>query len=116
VCRTNWHSETNDTFLRTVSYALSVVLHAYVQTFAPTTYFGSPHTPQQTSRMQCCSGAGEDCVGRTREGVVAPRFSRHAIVPALTVPSEGLRVTNQNVLEVTGYLRQYLSPSDRGLS
>src|ERR1700691_2608441 len=44
--------ETN-TILRTVSYALPAVLHAHVQTVAPTTYFGSPRkllpTPLQRS-------------------------------------------------------------------
>ncbi|KAI9444516.1 hypothetical protein H4582DRAFT_1805939, partial [Lactarius indigo] len=37
------HVETHETVLRTLGYALPVMLLAYVQTVAPTTHFGSPH-------------------------------------------------------------------------
>ena len=46
------HAGTNDTtILRTVGYALPTVLHTHVQTVAPTTFFASASTPQQTLRM-----------------------------------------------------------------
>ena len=35
------HAETNEPTVRTVGYSLSAVLHAHVQTVAPTTYFAS---------------------------------------------------------------------------
>jgi tripeptidyl-peptidase-1 len=43
------HTGTNDTtILRTIGYALPAVLHKYVQTVVPTTYFTSPRTLWQT--------------------------------------------------------------------
>jgi tripeptidyl-peptidase-1 len=45
------HTETNETVLRTISYALPGLLHEHVQTVAPTTYFGSPRALRQTSRL-----------------------------------------------------------------
>ncbi|KAF8268123.1 subtilisin-like protein [Lactarius quietus] len=46
------HAETNETIIRTLSYALPEVLHPHVQTIVPTTFFGlgSPQT-QQTSQL-----------------------------------------------------------------
>ncbi|KAF8264279.1 subtilisin-like protein [Lactarius quietus] len=44
------HTETNDTILRTVSYALPTVLHGHVDTVIPTTYFGSPHVQIKSPR------------------------------------------------------------------
>ncbi|KAF8268741.1 peptidase S8/S53 domain-containing protein [Lactarius quietus] len=35
------HAETNETIIRTLSYALPEVLHPHVQTIVPTTFFGS---------------------------------------------------------------------------
>jgi tripeptidyl-peptidase-1 len=43
------HAKTNETTLRTVSYALPAALHGHVQTVAPTTCFVSPLTQWQTS-------------------------------------------------------------------
>jgi tripeptidyl-peptidase-1 len=42
------YAGTNDTpIIRTVGYALPTVLHAHVQTVAPTTFFASPRTHYQ---------------------------------------------------------------------
>jgi len=38
------HVRTNDTTVRTVGYALPMVLNTRVQTVMPTTYFASTHT------------------------------------------------------------------------
>ncbi|KAI9431520.1 subtilisin-like protein [Lactarius indigo] len=46
------HIDTNDTILRTLSYALPDVLHTHVQTITPTTYFGPPRTQRQAPRMR----------------------------------------------------------------
>ena len=44
------NSETNDTIIRTVSFALPAVLHAHIQTVEPTTYFPSTRMRQTLSR------------------------------------------------------------------
>ncbi|KAF8268124.1 subtilisin-like protein [Lactarius quietus] len=48
------HAETNETIIRTLSYALPEVLHSHVRTIVPTTFFGSgaSQTPQQTSQVK----------------------------------------------------------------
>ncbi|KAF8268126.1 peptidase S8/S53 domain-containing protein [Lactarius quietus] len=47
------HAETNETIIRTLSYALPEALHPHVQTIVPTTFFGSgdSQTLQQTSQV-----------------------------------------------------------------
>ena len=42
------HTKTNETTIRTLGYALPVVLHAHVRTVAPTTFFASPKTMRMT--------------------------------------------------------------------
>jgi tripeptidyl-peptidase-1 len=46
------HTETGETVLRTINYALPQALHELVQTVAPTTYFGSPRALRQTSQLR----------------------------------------------------------------
>jgi tripeptidyl-peptidase-1 len=48
------HAETNNTILRTISYALPAALESHVQTVVPTTYFGSesPRTLRKTPHMR----------------------------------------------------------------
>jgi tripeptidyl-peptidase-1 len=59
--------------LRTVGYALPAVLHAHVQTVAPTTLFDFPRMLQQTPRMRSkgeAAGNGERDLGRICKGAV----------------------------------------------
>ncbi|KAH9009108.1 subtilisin-like protein [Lactarius deliciosus] len=51
------HAKVNDTIIRTVSYALPEVLHAHIQAIAPTTYFSSTRTLQQTPRTRSVGAA-----------------------------------------------------------
>jgi tripeptidyl-peptidase-1 len=46
------NTNTNDTIIRTVGYALPAVLHTRIQTVAPTTFFASKRGMRQTSRRR----------------------------------------------------------------
>ncbi|KAF8257948.1 peptidase S8/S53 domain-containing protein [Lactarius quietus] len=83
------HAETKDRILRTLGYALPVVLHAYVQAVAPTNYFGSPRKRQQRQREHL--------------GVATSREP----VTVLSSPA-----TDRNVLAIAGILGDYPSQVD----
>ena len=53
------NSKTNDTIVRTVSYALPMVLHSHIQTVTPTTYFPSTRWMQGTSRRRSFGASPE---------------------------------------------------------
>src|SRR6202046_5468417 len=46
------HTKTNETIVRAIRYSLPAVLHEYVKTVTPTTYFSSPLTQWQTPRKR----------------------------------------------------------------
>lgn len=121
------HTETNETVLRTISYALPAVLHEHVQTVAPTTYFGSPRALRQTSRLvpdgptlskgdlelQNASTDALDSgtslpVPASCSRTITPRCLRRLYKTERYVP----RVPGKNKLGVTGYLGESASQSD----
>ena len=66
----------NDTtILLTVGYGLLTVLHAHVETVAPTTLFSSPHALQQAPHRHPdgATGALAKAAEKAREGAVGPR-------------------------------------------
>ena len=63
------NSKTNDTIIRTVSYALPKVLHAHIQTVEPTTYF--PSTQMRQTQLRRSIGAGSAQAGSGK--VLTPR-------------------------------------------
>ncbi|KAF8267520.1 subtilisin-like protein [Lactarius quietus] len=69
------HTETNDTVLRTISYALPTMLHGHVDTVIPTTYFGSPHVQ-----------------------ITSPRGSDITVTPTKVMPATLLSSRDENVL------------------
>jgi len=118
------HVETNETVIRTISYGLPTALHEYVQTVAPTTYFGALRALRQTSKLavngpKLPNGDLElqDVSATFVPGTPVPPSCSSAITPTclrmlyntLTyVP----QATSKNKLGVTGYLEQYASQSD----
>ncbi|KAF8261236.1 peptidase S8/S53 domain-containing protein [Lactarius quietus] len=90
------HAETKDRILRTLGYALPVVLHAYVQAVAPTNYFGSPRKRQQ--RRESTSPFR----------VVTPSFLRSLYETSTYVPA----ATDRNVLAIAGILGDYPSQAN----
>ncbi|KAH8983961.1 subtilisin-like protein [Lactarius hatsudake] len=87
------HTKSNETIVRTLGYSLPVVLHGHVQTVAPTTFFSSLVTQEQTPRK------------RSNVAAVRPG-SRHRTLAY--VPS----AMDRNKIAVTGYKKEYSSPAD----
>jgi tripeptidyl-peptidase-1 len=118
------HAETNETVIRTISYALPAALHEYVQTVAPTTYFGAPRALGITSKLglngpKLSKGDLDlqDASTTYVPGTPVPPSCSSAITPTclrmlyntLTyVP----QATSKNKLGVTGYLQQFASQTD----
>ncbi|KAH8988390.1 subtilisin-like protein [Lactarius akahatsu] len=111
------HAETKDRILRTVGYALPAVLHGHVRTVAPTTYFGSPRTPQQTPRNHASRAAAalaESASGEvvkslsSRMILSTPSYLRHLYNMMEYVPA----ATLQNTLGVAGYFGDYPRQED----
>ncbi|KAH9055021.1 subtilisin-like protein [Lactarius vividus] len=113
------HAVVNDTIIRTVSYALPEVLHAHIQTVAPTTYFASTRTLRQTLRRRSVEAAtalektevASDkpvtvLLGRAGEVVASQLrglYKTFAYVPA---------ASDRNMLGVFGFQKEYPSQSD----
>ncbi|KAF8261121.1 subtilisin-like protein [Lactarius quietus] len=116
------HTVANTTVLRTISYGLPEELHLHVQTVAPTTYFGSPYTPWQTSRMRSDSEAKAPAE-EASEGPMT--MMTRQTKPRLVTPSdlrslyetEGYApaAADRNMLGIGGFIGQYPSPEDLSL-
>jgi tripeptidyl-peptidase-1 len=118
------HIETNETIIRTISYALPAALHEHVQTVAPTTYFGSPHALRLTSKVMSNGPTlpNGDPVLQNASSTFAPG----APLPSTclkTITPECLRrlyntmsykpqARSVNQLGITGYLGEFASQSD----
>ncbi|KAI9431927.1 subtilisin-like protein [Lactarius indigo] len=96
------HAETNETVLRTISYALPAVLHAHVQTVVPTTFFGSPQTPRQTPRVR------RNGVETPQANYVTPSYLRWMYNTLAYVPS----AADRNVFGTVGFKGRYASQDD----
>jgi tripeptidyl-peptidase I len=118
------HTETNETVIRTISYALPTALHVHVQTVAPTTYFGSPRALRRTSKvvqngptlpngdreLQDASAtfAPDGLVPSNCSSIITPTCLRMLYNTLTYWP----RATSTNKLGITGYLEQFASRSD----
>ena len=118
------HTETNETIIRTVRYSLPAALHEYVQTVAPTTYFGWPRPLRVTSKLAVNAptlpGGDPDLQDSSAT------FATGGTVPvccSLTITPTCLRLlyktwaykplaTSNNTIGITGYLGEYASYSD----
>ncbi|KAF8268737.1 peptidase S8/S53 domain-containing protein [Lactarius quietus] len=103
------HAETNETIIRTLSYALPEVLHPHVQTIVPTTFFssGSLQVPLQTPQVHHSEVAGprakveSEEPGKllsSRDTDVTPSLLRSLYNTETYVPSE----TRNNILGTLG--------------
>ena len=118
------HTETNETIIRTIGYALPASLHDHVQTVAPTTYFGSPRALRLTSKVvsngpTLPNGDVElqDASGTWAPDARVPSSCSDKITPTcLRLLYKTLdyspKATSTNKLGVTGYLGQFASQSD----
>ena len=113
------HAESNETIVRTTSYALPAVLHEHVHTVVPTTCFDSPRTQRQKTRKRLGGEAekqddvapGEpmtapssrDVIDITSPAFLSWLYSTWVYEPLLTSP---------NMLGVVGYTWQYPSLPD----
>ncbi|KAF8264518.1 subtilisin-like protein [Lactarius quietus] len=107
------HAETNDTILRTMSYAIPAALQDLVQTVTPSTYFPSPPTLRKTLRMRNGSAALEEAGGVTSRqsgdnGIVRPVFLQTLYNTLNYVPN----ATDRNGIGIAGFSGLYPSPSD----
>jgi len=118
------HTETSETVLRTIGYALPEALHEHVQTVAPTTYFGSPRALRQTSQLrpngptlpdgdpelqnELASLSLDGAVPANCSDIITPTCLRILYKTGGYVP----RARGGNQLGITGYLGQYVSRSD----
>ncbi|KAH9059101.1 subtilisin-like protein [Lactarius vividus] len=99
------YAGTNVTILRTIGYALPAALHAHVRTVVPTTYFGSPLTPQERS-------------GEHHDRAAAALFTRDTPITPSALRSLYNSVTyqpaamEQNMIGVTGFQGEYVSDKD----
>jgi tripeptidyl-peptidase-1 len=111
------HSQTNETILRTIGYALPAVLHAHVKTIAPTTVFASTRLLQQTPRIRSGGAAAEAASGEpvdllSRQPAeyqfIKPPFLRLLYNTVGYTPA----ATDKNVLGIAGFDDKYLSQQD----
>jgi tripeptidyl-peptidase I len=111
-------AETNETIIRTLSYALPEVLHPHVQTIVPTTFFGSgvSQTLQETSqehqnriasREQAESGESVKLLS-SRDTEVTPSFLRELYNTEMFVPD----LTDTNELGTVGFNGYSTSQAD----
>ena len=118
------HAETNETVIRTISYALPTALHDYIQTVAPTTYFGAPRALRRTSKVvldgpKLPNGDLElqDASATFVSGSPVPPSCSFAITPTClrmlyNTLTYSPQATSKNKLGVTEYLQQFANQSD----
>ncbi|KAH9037710.1 hypothetical protein EDB84DRAFT_1577534 [Lactarius hengduanensis] len=99
------YAGTNETILRTASYALPAALRVHVQTVAPTMRFGSPLTPRKRPRGH--RGLAAAALS-TRDVLVTPAVLRSLYNSITYQPA----ATEQNMIGVTGFLGQYVGDED----
>ncbi|KAF8269940.1 subtilisin-like protein [Lactarius quietus] len=112
------HTETNETILRTVSYALPEILHPLVETVAPTTYFASPRTltlaprkhssEESTVIVNATSGQHVRVLSRHDTPPITPSILRSLYKTYEYVPMAGFR----NAIGTLGLNKEYPSQAD----
>ena len=112
------HAGTNETILRTASYALPEALHKHVKTIVPTTSFTSSQLSQHAPRSRSGGAAAQATSGEPVD--VLPRAPPHLEVPSTDPPH--LRwlyntvgytpsAKGQNTLGIVGFANEYPSPN-----
>ena len=109
------HSKTNDTTIRTVGYALPVVLHTLIRTVAPTTYFPSRRGMRQTLHRRSSGAAQAQPASRkvvtarqTRSPDIRPSILRTLYKTETYKPL----VPDRNMIGILGIDDDYPSRSD----
>ena len=108
------HSESNETILRTVSYALPTALHTHVQTIAPTTAFTSTRLLEQTPRSRSGGAAANLTLGgpvniSSRDiSYVHPSYLRSVYGTSEYIPES----MERNRLALVGFDNDYPRKSD----
>ena len=105
------NSKTNDTIIRTVSYALPKVLHAHIETVEPTTYFPSTRMRQTQLRRSIGAGlapAGSGKVLKPRLLTATPSFLRRYYNTVTYTPA----VPDQNTIGILGMNGDYPNQAD----
>ena len=108
--------KTNNTIIRTVSYALPDVLHAHIQTVTPTTHFPSSRGMRHTLHRRT-SGAAPAKAQVASGKVVTARQDQHVTPSKLrwlyqTVGYEPTAHPDENRLAIVGFDDEYPSQSD----
>ena len=108
--------KTNNTIIRTVSYALPAVLHTHIQTVAPTTHFPSSRGIRHTLHRRT-SGAAVEKAQAASGKVVTARQDQHVTPSKLrwlyqTVGYEPAAKPDENKVGIVGFDDEYPSPSD----
>ncbi|KAI9450416.1 subtilisin-like protein [Lactarius psammicola] len=113
------HIGTNRTIIRTVSYALPALLHAHVQTVAPTTHFAPPRMLHQTTHKRFREKAAATAnatsgefvtVLSTRDGEIVPEDLRELYKTTAYEPT----AMGRNKLAIADYGDE--SPSQQDLT
>ena len=112
----NRNLKTNNTIIRTVSYALPDVLHTHIQTIAPTTHFPSTQGMRHTLHRRT-SGAAPERAQAASGKVVTARQDQHIMASKLrwlyqTVGYTHAATLDMNRLAIVGFDDEYPSQSD----
>ncbi|KAF8268122.1 subtilisin-like protein [Lactarius quietus] len=113
------HAETNETILRTLSYAIPTVLHEHVRTIVPTTFFGSgaPEMPKQTPQVHHSDVTAARTKAKSGEPVIELSSRNFFVNPSLLrwmhntvayIPS----AVDKNVLGTVGFRGLTASQAD----
>ena len=116
------NTKTNETIIRTVGYALPMVLHEHVQTVAPTTFFASTQTLQMTPRSHPFRSAAAEVKAGSRKLAKVPS-SREEELEEVFVTPDYLRwlyktfaykpiSMGSNRLGIVGFDKEYPNPRD----
>ena len=108
------NTKTNETTIRTVSYALPTILHPHIETAAPTTHFASMQAVLETSRSSFFAAEAESgeftptLSGRTPPGQMSPPILQWLYGTDTYVPDQNTR----NRLGVVGLGNEYPNQTD----
>lgn len=111
------HTETNDTIIRTVGYAIPAMLHTHIQAVAPTTCFACTRVLRQTPRKRSFGTAASQAevasrkpvkVLSRRDGEIMPSFLRWLYKTVEYTPA----ANDKNTFGVVGFVKEYPSQAD----
>ena len=111
------HTETNDTIIRTVGYAIPAVLHSHIQAVAPTTCFVTTRTLRKTPRKRSFGTAASQAEVASRRLVKVLSSRSGEIMPSRlrwlykTVEYTSA-ATDKNTFAVVGFVKEYPSQAD----